>query len=407
MRERTTWNATQIKQAAMQRRADPYNMNQDHPQPKADAYVTGDPSSFAEDVQKTNTWDVEYANGETKRDEIGMPEKRPETYTHAEKTAGMDEATLLKKASLCSAVARMMLRGRKFASGDALEAAVEDQAVALMHMPNADLVATATRLADEDQAPQAQQQQAAQSQDQAPQAQTQQAQQQEQAPAPAQQQAQMNQQSMAQQVAQLMQQVAQLQQQAGCGQVQASAKRANQDQAPWAQQQQSAQQEQAPQAQQQQAQQQAPEQFPAQVQQAQQMPEQAPPQMQQQSDDMLLDEMLMGPDGGEMPLDMDSEMGIEMETPSMDVGEVVLAHEDEVLRTLFSTEETEQAEQAQQGQKQAGMARTASTRTVGTRPTGGVSRVGGVPAGRFGGDVDKLAALWPSAPDVRDAFNMK
>ena len=397
MRERTTWNANKIKQAAMQRQADPYTMNQEHPQPKADAYVTGDPSSFAEDVSP-NTWDVEYSNGQTKRDEIGMPEKRPETYTHAEKTAGMDEATLLKKASLCTSVARMMLRGRKFASGDALEVAVEDQAVALMHMPNADLVATANRLADEqEEAPQAQAPSQEASEQQMPEAQ-----------APAQQSG-MQQQGLEQQVAQLQQQVAQLLQQQGQGQVQASRKRANdQEQAPQAQQQQAQQQEQAPQAQQQQAQQQAPVQEP-QVQQAQQQaPVQEPP-MEQQADDMLLDEMLMGPDGGEMPVDLDSEMGIEMETPSMDVGEVVLAHEDEVLRTLFSNEETEQAEQAQgqQGQKQAGMARTASTRTVGTRPSGGVAKVGGAPAGRTGADVDKLAALWPSAPDVRDAFNMK
>ena len=84
MRERTTWNRDSVKQAATQRQADPYAMNQDHlsQQPKADKYVTGDPSTFAEDVTQPNTWDVEYANGQTKRDEIGMPEKRPETYTH-------------------------------------------------------------------------------------------------------------------------------------------------------------------------------------------------------------------------------------------------------------------------------------------------------------------------------------
>ena len=97
----------------------------------------------------------------------------------------------------------------------------------------------------------------------------------------------------------------------------------------------------------------------------------------------------------------------------MDVGDVVMANEDEVLKTLFATDESEAAEQAQadqgqgqQGQKQA-FNRTASTRTVGTRPTGGVSRVGGAPSGHSGGEVNRLAGLWPSAPDVRQAFDIK
>jgi hypothetical protein len=111
MRERTTWNRDQVT-AAMTRTADPYAMNQDHlqQQPKADKYLTGDPSTFAEDITEPNTWDREYAGGTTERNEIGLPAFRGETFNHAEKSAStMDEATLVKKADLCSTVARMIL----------------------------------------------------------------------------------------------------------------------------------------------------------------------------------------------------------------------------------------------------------------------------------------------------------
>ena len=119
------------------------------------------------------------------------------------------------------------------------------------------------------------------------------------------------------------------------------------------------------------------------------------------ADDVLLDEMLMGPEG-DLPM---SEMDIEMEAPPMDMGESVLAGEDEVLKTLFANDEVEQAQQAQAPaeQKQASV-RTASTRTIGTRPTQGVGRVGGAPSRSGSGDVSNLSSLWASAPDVADAF---
>jgi hypothetical protein len=155
MRERTTWNRDQITTAAKTVTADPYAMNQDHlqQQPKADKYLTGDPSSFAEDVTEPNTWDREYAGGTTERDEIGLPAFRGETFNHAEKSASMDEKTLIKKADLCSTVARMILRGRKFASPEAATEAVESQAVALMYMPNKDLINTASRLSSQEDFP--------------------------------------------------------------------------------------------------------------------------------------------------------------------------------------------------------------------------------------------------------------
>lgn len=402
MRERTTWNRTQIRQAAVNKKADPYTMNQDHvqQQPEADDYVIGGPSDFAEDVNKENRWETEYSGGAVKRDEIGMPEKRPETYNHPEKTAS--EAVLLKKAELTVKVARMML------PKTATEAAVEDQAYGLMYMPDAELIHTFDRLANQDEVPVAQEPPAQQ----APVAQQ----------PPAQQAPVAQGQDLQAMVQQMVQQA--MQQQAcgnmACGkQAQEQEKKQGEDEPKPAQQEKKAEQQMFSQEQIQQMIQQAVQQAQAQQQapqapQAQQQAPQAPVAEQPpvQSDDALLDNMLM--DGG--PVMDDMGMGIEMEAPTMDTGDVVLGPEDDVLRSLFANQETQDAEQAkaqQEGgeqaqQKQANI-RTASTRTVGTRPTQGVSRVGGgaaAPAPAAGGEINKLSALWPSAPDVSEAFGI-
>jgi len=503
MRERTTWNRESVT-AAMSRTADPYAMNQDHlqQQPKADKYLTGDPSTFAEDVTEPNTWDREYAGGATQRDEIGLPDFRPETFNHAERSASaMDEKTLIKKADLCTTVARMILRGRKFANEAAHTEAVESQAVSLMYMPNADLINTASRLASQEEFPggetwpstfageQQQQQQGAQQQQQQASKFQQAAQQCMQAFQ------QGDQQGVQAAIAQMVQDQVQQQQKAAAkraaeegqdqqgqgqqqqqAQVQPVAQQEGQQQGQGQQQQQSAMDEQAleqmlSQAVQQQGvqaadydshkgpainppgygpyngpqaggakteksakraddqgqqgqgqgqqQQQAGQGQQSPVQQQNQIQEQGQGQGQQQAggqqqvqmqaDDQLLDDMLMGPQGaGGM-----SEVDIEMEPAQMDTGEIVLsATDDEVLKTLFANDETENAAQAQAiqqgGAPKQAMTRTASTRTVGTRPSGGVSKVGGAPSGgRSGRDVDSLTSLWPSAPDVREAFNMR
>jgi hypothetical protein len=44
-------------------------------------------------------------------------------------------------------------------------------------------------------------------------------------------------------------------------------------------------------------------------------------------------------------------------------------------------------------------------RTVGTRPTAGVSQIGGVPSNVSAGR--DLSRIWNSAPDVREAFGMR
>lgn len=420
MRERTTWNRTQIKQAAQSKTADPYTMNQDHvnQQPKADDYVTGTPSDFAEDVNKENRWETEYSGGAVKRDEIGMPEKRPETYNHPEKTAS--EAVLMKKAELTVKVARMMLP--KTAS----ETAVEDQAYGLMYMPDAELINTFDRLANDDGFP-GDQFPTAQGQGQVP------------PPAPTQEQQAADPQapvSSANLEAMVQSMVQQAMKQQSCNQ-QACGKQAQDDkkqsedekkdaqgqQQKQAQGQQMFSQEQVQQMVQQAVQQQLQGQGQQQVPPAQQAQQQMPPQQGQeqpiQSDDQLLDNMLMD----DAPMMDDMGMGIEMEAPTMDTGDVVLGPEDDVLRSLFANGEAQDAakvkaqqegedqdqDQGQQGQKQAGV-RTASTRTVGTRPTQGVSRVGGAASAQTAGgnaEVNKLSALWPSAPDVREAFGIK
>jgi WNK lysine deficient protein kinase len=517
MRARTTWNPEQILQrtSATNRVADPYAMNQDHlkQQPSADKYLTGDPSAFAEDITTPNEWNPEYSGGAVKRDEIGMPELRPETFNHPEKTASVNHEAVLKKANIATQIARRLL------GANATEIAVEEQAAALMHLPDQEIVNTANRLAGElppalkehmekeqggqaakkeeagqdqgqeqqkqaalalaggdpkvaaalmimmgtlkkgndpqQQAPMQQQgqaqQQSAQDQqsawydskgqrpghqgpDTGPYAGQQQAQQQmpvqqqaqqqmpvqqqaQQAPQqmPMQQQGQGQQQNIEAEVQQMIQQAAQQQVKQANGQQQMPMQQQGQQQMPV--QQQAGQQQQAqcpPMAQQQMpVQQQATQQqfpggqFPTAQ---QQMPVQA-------SDDQLIDQMLM-PGGAQTQGAPIAEMDIQMEAPNMDIGDVQFAPgEDAMLKQLFASgdeaqaaqqaQEAQQGQAQQQGQVQANI-RTAALRTFGTRPTAGVSRIGGAgaPPSR-GAEVDKLTSLWQSAPDVREAFGLK
>jgi hypothetical protein len=437
-RERTTWNRDSIKQAATQRRADPYLMNQDHvnQQPKADDYVTGTPSDFAEDVNKDNRWEDEYKGGQVNRNEIGMPELRKETFNHPEKTAAMDEATMLKKANLCVRTARLMLPKT---AGDL---AVEDQATALMNLPDFDLIETFTRLADDGQQEKKEEEKKEEEGDKKagqmpPQFKENAEKKKEEAEAKKdddkgekkddKKAGDMSQQQLAQQDVQaLVQQavqaaLAQMQQQ-GCGgknangdqqqvsqQVQQAQQQVQQaqQQLQQAQQQQQAQQEQLAQQQQQaqtDGQQVGQEQISQMVQQAitqqlAQQQQQVPAQQQQQAQQV-----------GDIAIDPEpvaDDFGIQLEAPIMDTGDVVLGPEDDVLRSLFSNDESQaQEEQEQGGQKKEAAIRTASTRTVGTRPSQGVARIGGGGSSSSASDVDKISSLWQSAPDVNEAFGL-
>lgn len=481
-RERSTWNVNAIAKRAGLKVADPYLMNQDHvnQQPSADQYVIGGPSEFAEDVHPSNnTWEAEYAGGQVKRNEIGMPEMRSDTFNHPEKTAS--EEVITKKAALCVAIARKILP--KTASA----AEIEDQSYSFMYLPDAEVMATYTRLASQDdlQGDQSQQKQvqAAQQQDQAQQGQQQQvqaAQQQgqdqqqgqqvqagqippqflenvkkkkeeaadkddkkdddkEKKAAQAQQkqaqqkqaqqdqgqqdqgqqdqgqqkqaqqdqdqaqQVQDKQAGMQQQIAQLLQQAQQLQQQLAQGQQQTQQPVAQaQTQQPVAQMQQQSQAQQIAQA---------VQQAIAQGQDPIQAAQQCLGQTQQQSNNEI--DQMLAEQGQIEPM---ANMDIQLDTPSMDVGEVQLSpDEDDTLRQLFANnpeyknaqEAAGQGQEDQGQQKQAHVVRTASMRTVGTRPTAGVSQIGGVSSNAGAGAGRDLSSLWNSAPDVREVFGMR
>jgi hypothetical protein len=395
MRERSTWNREDVmkKAAALRKVADPYTMNQDHPQPPADKYLTGDPSAFAEDVHSPNTWETEYSGDNLKRNEIGMPEMRDDTYRHSEKTA---REIALKKADLCIAVSQIML------GKTASEAAVEDQSVALMHLPDQDLIDTHKRLAgdEEDDDEEGQEKQAQEQDDEEQEGQEKQAGDMQQMAQQVVQDIQTGNYAAAQEQIQQLVQQAQQQQQAPAEQ-QAPQQQAQQqvpEQAPQQQQSQDEQVQQVSQQVQQMIQQALGQQAPQQaLGQQEQAPQQQAPQQQaqQQTDEQVLDEML-GQD-------------IEMTPSQMDISVDDLGPEDEVLRQLFAQDQEQEGEQEkkQQGQQQQKKeaVRTASTRTVGTRPSEGVSKLGG---GSKGGQdsIDSLSRLWQSAPDVRDVFGI-
>lgn len=401
MRERSTWNRDEVvmKAAAAKKAAekpgDIYTMNQDHPQPGFDAYVIGDPSDFAEDVHSPNTWDAEYSGDAVKRNEIGMPEMRGDTFNHSEKTAAKRE-TMIKKADLCVEVARLMLKGTKVAS----ESAIEDQAVALMWMPDQELINTHARLAaeqdehDEDEKEEQQSKQAGEvppqflehmkkkedgddkDEDKKDQGEKKQAQQD---------------QGDKDEEKSEQAQGKQAQDQDGDGQDEDA--KAEKD---WPADKKAAQNMMA-----------QMQQMHAQLQQMMQsmqgQPQQAP--MAQEQD---LDQMLAADSCGPM-----AEVDIQMD-PFMDDmnGDM---QEDEVLKSLFASEEDEEMQQVQQEQeqaaqdqqKQAKLSRTASTRTVGTRPSAGVAKLGGSSKTASATSVDNLSSLWQTAPDVRGAFGLK
>jgi hypothetical protein len=394
MRERTTWKRdVVVKKAADTANNDIYTMNQDHPQPGHGDYVIGDSSDFAEDIHTPNTWDVEYSGEEVKRNEIGLPEMRSDTFSHSEKTASME--VLLKKADLCVEVANMMLAGKKTASA----VSVEDQAVALMYLPDQELINTHTRLAadeDEDKGDEALEQAA----DQAKPEEGDQGSRKDKdgdAPwdkkdaAPWDKKEAQSDEDEEKKPWEKPWEKKEAQDQDGDGEDQDAKAENNWPEGKQASHQMLAQMQQM-QAQLQQLIKQA--QFPG------EMP----------GDD--LDQMLSQESCGPM-----AEADIQMDPAPMDMGD----GEDEVLRNLFANDDDQvqvevdlgdadqgqqQSQQSQQNQNK--QARTASSRTVGTRPTAGVSKLGGsVSKTASSQTVDQLSSLWQSAPDVRREFGLK
>jgi hypothetical protein len=85
MRTRSTWQgngAATSRQAATQRQADIYKMNQEHPDPKPTDYESGDPDSWAESWHGYGDVEAEYEGGHVKRNELNFAEFRDNTFKH-------------------------------------------------------------------------------------------------------------------------------------------------------------------------------------------------------------------------------------------------------------------------------------------------------------------------------------
>lgn len=149
MRQRTTWNQTP-RSASFKRRADDiYTMNRDggNLQPSVDEYSNGDPSAWAEDVNSCSSVDKEYEGGVVKRNEVGFPEFREDTWAHTGtkqwgKGGQYDNSRLAaaqRKAVACERIARAILRTNN-------EKLIEATATDLMNLPARALVATLKRM---------------------------------------------------------------------------------------------------------------------------------------------------------------------------------------------------------------------------------------------------------------------
>ena len=414
MRERTTWNRSRIASDLRKVAEDPRAMNQDHhsQQPASDAYVTGSPSDFAEDVTPSN-WKVELdGEGNTKRNEIGMPEMRPESM----KEAALDPETVHKQATLATKVARAMLP--KAASEDM----IEDQALDLMPLTASALEGMLSRFASDEEDSEKEAKKASDEEEESKE---------EDSEKEAKKASDEEEDSKEEQQKAAGEMPPQFKENAEAKKEEAEAKKEEEEskeedsekEAKKASDEEEDSKEEDPEKEEQskeasdkmvalnkkmadaiacgdmKAQQEA-------MQAMQQLMGQG--QQQQVANDELMDQML-----AEQEQQM-VEGDIQMDTPQMDVGDVQLTDADAVLSQVFaSSPDVQNAMKAAALQgldvpsqaASAGMTRTASTRTVGTRPTEGVSTLGGAGSSNgAGSDTERLASLWTSAPDVSDAF---
>jgi len=149
MRTRSTWTKPEgsetPRQAATQRHADIYTMNQDHPQPAATDYESGDPDSWAETPTTNKNVEQEYEGDHVKRNELGFGEFRDDTWKHKDVDKWNDgkkydnKTAAERKASAVERVARAILR----TSDDNL---VREAAIDLMGLPDQVVVATLKRM---------------------------------------------------------------------------------------------------------------------------------------------------------------------------------------------------------------------------------------------------------------------
>jgi len=149
MRARSTWTKPEgnetPRQAATSRHADIYTMNQDHPQPGATDYESGDPDSWAETPTSNKSVEAEYEGDHVKRNELGFGEFRDDTWKHKDVDKWNDgkkydnKTAAAMKASAAERVARAILRTD---NGDL----VREAAIDLMALPGQVLASTLKRM---------------------------------------------------------------------------------------------------------------------------------------------------------------------------------------------------------------------------------------------------------------------
>lgn len=150
MRTRSTWTKPEgsetPRQAATQRKADIYTMNQEHPQPSATEYESGDPDAWAETPTTNKNVEAEYEGDHVKRNELGFGEFRDDTWKHKDSDKWNDgkkydnsKTAAERKASAAGRIARALLRTEN-------QELVREAAVDLMALPDAVIASTMRRL---------------------------------------------------------------------------------------------------------------------------------------------------------------------------------------------------------------------------------------------------------------------
>jgi hypothetical protein len=126
-RNRLSWDAEKV--AAIEKRADPYTMNQDHANNPIEKYQTGGPDQWNETPDMTHRWEGEG------RTETGHPAPSGE---NAARGAVMAARKLEDRAIKCITIAQRMLPG-------AADEIIESQATDLMYLPEKSVLATLQR----------------------------------------------------------------------------------------------------------------------------------------------------------------------------------------------------------------------------------------------------------------------
>lgn len=119
---------------------DPIQMSRDTKNPPVEKYMTGDPSTWAEDIYDKHLWEAE--NTPAGRTETGHPAEVKQSYGPSVKEAAIKQAKALKaKALKCVRIAESLLPR-------STEASLEDQGMDLMELSDRAIEATLSRLAE-------------------------------------------------------------------------------------------------------------------------------------------------------------------------------------------------------------------------------------------------------------------